>query len=140
VEDTRIVLGDMASGETEFHCVVCHQFAAPLDGERAEALVPSIDDCGGCHEMEPLIHDFVSLTDPHDAVCGSCHNPHDQTTPAAAAETCASAGCHEMPESLTPFHRGLPDGVADDCMECHTAHTWVVDGDDCTACHTEPVG
>jgi hypothetical protein len=140
VDQTRIVLGAMAGDQTSFHCVTCHEFAAPLDGDRAEALVPSLDDCGGCHEMEPLIRDFVSAEDPHEAVCGSCHNPHDQTTPAGADATCAGAGCHEAPESLTPFHLGLPAGVSDDCMRCHTAHGWVVDGDDCTACHTEPIG
>ena len=56
-----------------------------------------------------------------------------------AFETCASAGCHENPEALTPFNRGLRPGVAEDCLACHAAHEWVVDGDDCTACHTDMI-
>jgi hypothetical protein len=139
-EDTRIVLGEMAGAETSFHCVVCHEFAAPLGGGAEEALVPSIHDCAGCHEMEPLVADFVPAEDPHEAVCGMCHDPHEQAVEEQAFATCSSTGCHDAPETLTPFHRGLPAGVLDDCARCHSAHTWVVDGDDCTACHTDPGG
>jgi hypothetical protein len=139
-EGTRVALGAMSGAETSFHCVTCHRFAAPLEGDsaaaRAGALMPSVDDCGGCHDMEPLVAEFASMSDPHEAVCGMCHNPHDQTLPESAFATCATAGCHEAPETLTPFHRGLDAGVVDDCSSCHSAHAWVVDGDDCGACHT----
>jgi hypothetical protein len=87
--------------------------------------------------MAPVIAEFMPGEDPHQAVCGACHNPHTQTTPAAAFETCTSAGCHADPASLTPFHRGLHAGVMDQCATCHTAHGWAVDASDCRACHTD---
>jgi hypothetical protein len=74
--------------------------------------------------------------DPHEGACAACHNPHTQDTPADAAETCASAGCHDSAEGLTPFHEGVADHVGVDCLYCHQAHDFAVDGSDCTACHT----
>lgn len=134
-EETRIALGEMAGSETAFHCIGCHEFTAPLVGDQAP-LVPAMQDCSGCHEMEPLLSELGSGSDPHDAVCGSCHNPHTQRDPQAASQTCATAGCHTDPQSLTPFHRGLDHGVVENCSTCHQAHVFVVDGDDCRGCHT----
>ena len=139
VEDTQIVLGEMSGAQTTLHCVGCHQFTAPVETSAGHALVPGLDRCSGCHAMEPLIEEFASASDPHEAVCGVCHDVHAQSEPAMAFETCASAGCHESPEALTPFHRALRPGVAEDCAACHSAHDWVVDGDDCTACHTDMI-
>ena len=143
-EDTRIVLGEMAGAQTTFHCLNCHQFTAPLavdDGETVaseaqQAMLPGIEDCGGCHEMEPLLANLLPEDDPHQAVCGLCHNPHEQADPAAAFQTCTTSGCHADPASLSPFHRGIDHGVVDDCAACHDAHRWVVDGSDCRSCHT----
>jgi len=140
---TDIVLGSMAGEETTFHCLMCHQFTAPANGLpadgtlTAESLMPGIAACGSCHAMAPVIDEIVASGDPHRAVCGACHNPHTQTTPAAAFETCTSAGCHANPASLTPFHRGLHADVVDQCATCHTAHGWTVDAADCRSCHTE---
>jgi hypothetical protein len=140
---TEIVLGSMAGEETTFHCLMCHQFTAPANGLpadgslAAEGLMPGISACGSCHAMAPVVEEIVASGDPHRAVCGSCHNPHTQTTPAAAFETCTSAGCHTDPASLTPFHRGLHAGVIDQCATCHTAHGWTVDAADCRGCHTD---
>jgi len=138
VADTRVVLGQMAGSQTSFHCLGCHQFTAPVRtvAGATRDLVPDEQECAACHDMQPLLADFTPQADPHQAVCGMCHNPHVQTTPQAAYQTCTSAQCHSQPESLTPFHRHLPDDVVDDCARCHSAHTWVVDGDDCRSCHT----
>jgi hypothetical protein len=139
-EHTRIVLGEMAGSETTLHCLGCHQYTAPLvpAGEIGEGgITPPIGACGGCHEMAPIIAEFMPGADPHRAVCGACHNPHTQVTPAAAFESCTSAGCHADPASLTPFHRGLHAGALEQCSTCHTAHGWVVDASDCRGCHTE---
>jgi hypothetical protein len=87
--------------------------------------------------MQETISQFAPATDPHDAVCGVCHNPHEQTTPAAAYGTCTSAGCHSDPESLTPFHRGLHSDVIANCATCHVAHEFEVDGADCRSCHQD---
>jgi hypothetical protein len=71
-------------------------------------------------------------------VCGTCHNPHTQETPAAAAGSCVD--CHAAADTLTPFHRGLRAEVAENCVACHEAHTFRVEGDDCIACHTDDTG
>jgi hypothetical protein len=139
---TEIMLGSMAGAETTFHCLACHQFTAPAngvpaDGTLGERLMPGIAACGSCHAMAPIIDELVADGDPHQGVCGACHNPHTQTTPAAAFETCTSSACHANPESLTAFHRGLHAGAVDQCATCHTAHGWTVDAADCRGCHTE---
>jgi hypothetical protein len=138
--ESEIVLGRMAGSQTPFHCLGCHQYTAPRDGAGPFAdggIVPTIEQCGSCHEMAPIVSRFMPETDPHDAVCGACHNPHTQTTVTAAFETCAQAGCHADPESLTPFHRGLHQGVVARCATCHAAHDFVVEGSDCRSCHRD---
>lgn len=140
---TEVVLGDMA-GQTGFHCVMCHQFTAPvseempIDTARA-ALVPELSSCSSCHEMEKVLVGLVDPeADPHDAVCGTCHNPHTQESPAEAANRCAE--CHAPADTLTPFHRGLSDGVLENCQGCHAPHTFEVDGENCVACHADIIG
>jgi len=137
--ETRVALGAMAGSETAFHCLGCHVFTAPLRpaGTLGSAgIIPDVAECASCHEMQPLIAEFSPASDPHDAVCGACHNPHTQTEPAAAFQTCTSAACHSDPAALTPFHRGLDHAAVDDCGTCHKAHAFVVDGGDCRSCHT----
>jgi hypothetical protein len=138
-EDTQVRLGRM--GQFTIHCVACHDFsrpvAAPLPAETlAVALSPRREDCLGCHQMRALLGDFPA-DEPHDGACGACHDPHQQTTPAQAVRTCAGAGCHTQPETLTPFHRGLSPGVLDNCTACHAAHVFRVQGQNCLACHTD---
>jgi len=139
---TQVVLGEMA-GQTGFHCVTCHQFTAPvseqapLDTVRA-ALTPALEQCSSCHEMDEVLVGLDSRRDPHDAVCGTCHNPHTQESPAEAANRCAE--CHAPAHELTPFHRGLRAEVAEDCKGCHKPHTFRVEGENCVACHADIVG
>lgn len=142
-DKTEVVLGEMA-GQTGFHCVMCHQFTAPvlegapLDTARV-ALVPQLESCRSCHEMEKLLIGLIDPSaDPHDAVCGTCHNPHTQEAPSEAVNRCAD--CHAPADTLTPFHRGLPSGVLEDCLACHAPHTFVVKGEDCVACHADIIG
>lgn len=138
-EDTHIALGAMQEQAT-LHCTLCHEFTAVV-GELTprpvaqQGLVPRGQQCLLCHEMAQIMVDFVAEDDPHDAVCGTCHNPHTQTAPSDAAASCTNAGCHEAPEELTPFHRGLPAATRTRCLTCHRPHTWRLDGDDCRACH-----
>lgn len=141
-EKTEVVLGRMA-GQTGFHCVTCHEFTAPVL-ERADvdtarmALVPRLEDCAGCHEMERILVGLDPEVDPHDAVCGTCHNPHTQEAPEEAAGRCAE--CHAPADTLSPFHRGIDLAVLEDCVGCHEAHTFAIDGEDCLACHADIVG
>jgi nitrate/TMAO reductase-like tetraheme cytochrome c subunit len=142
-DKTEVVLGKMA-GQTGFHCVMCHQFTAPvsedvpLDTARA-SLVPELENCRSCHEMEKVLAGLVDPDlDPHDAVCGTCHNPHTQEAPTEAINRCAE--CHAPADTLTPFHRGLPAGTLEDCSGCHAPHTFVVEGDNCVACHADIIG
>lgn len=137
-ENTEIRLGRM--GDFTIHCAACHGFNTPVATEAgmatpAEALRPGEDTCLSCHQMRVLIE--LPEDDPHDRACASCHNPHQQETPAQAVETCATAGCHTDVADLTPMHAGLERGVVETCTTCHEAHDFRLDGNECTSCHAD---
>lgn len=136
-ENTQVKLGKMS--ELTIHCVGCHDFSRPASdtvmGEiGVKPLQPRRDECLSCHAMRTMLTDFPA-NEPHEAACGACHNPHDQETPRQAQRTCATGGCHEQPETLTPMHRGLAVGVLQDCLACHPAHEFRAPADNCLACH-----
>ena len=136
---TEIKLGKMA-GQTGFHCIACHQFTAdvPLLATRDSAegtLRPGSHECLGCHEMRRIVETFDPARDPHRQTCGMCHNPHEQTRPADALKSCASAGCHSDWRD-EPFHVGASHvRVVQRCTLCHNPHGAKVDASDCTGCH-----
>ena len=136
---TEIKLGKMA-GQTEMHCIACHQFTAdvPLLATRDSAagtLRPGSRECFGCHEMRAKLADFDPARDPHRQTCGMCHNPHEQTRPADALKSCASAGCHSDWRD-EPFHTGAPHRrVGQQCTLCHQPHGAKVDASECAECH-----
>lgn len=136
--DVDIQLGRM--GDFTIHCAACHGFSRsiPTTAEAAqarEALAPTQNECLSCHAMRVLVD--MPPDEPHEQVCSTCHNPHTQTTPAQAVETCATVGCHDDVRELTPFHRGLDHADVENCSQCHTAHDWTLDGDDCLSCHQD---
>jgi hypothetical protein len=140
-ENTTIQLGQMA--DITIHCATCHEFTVPvaetaLPVELATSLRPRAEECMSCHQMRALLADFPA-DEPHDAVCGACHNPHTQETPQQAVQTCGTAGCHERPADLSPFHRGLGVGVLEECTVCHEAHEFRIPhgGTECLACHAD---
>ena len=138
-EATKVQLGKM--GQLTIHCASCHNFSAVVAETApaetlAVALRPQREECLSCHAMRLLASDFP-VDDPHAGACGACHNPHDQTTPAQAVESCASAGCHERADTVTVFHRGLGPGVLTECTRCHTAHEFGVRGTSCLGCHQD---
>ena len=136
---TEIKLGKMA-GQTGFHCIACHQFTAevPLLATRDSAagtLRPGAHECFSCHVMRAKLADFDPSRDPHRQTCGMCHNPHEQTRPADALKSCASAGCHADWRD-EPFHVGAPHRrIAQQCELCHQPHAAKVDASDCAGCH-----
>lgn len=135
--EATVRLGRMAD-EAELHCVACHDFLgdepADLPGiAEGIALLPERAQCAACHEMAGLLAEAELDVDPHGAVCGACHNPHTQETPADAVETCLD--CHERADTITVFHTGTHAPVLPNCTACHSAHRWQVDGTDCLACH-----
>lgn len=136
--ESTIQLGAMS--DLTLHCVTCHAFAdAAIDLGTAEGVLePDQSDCFSCHVMQETV--ALPDPDPHAGGCGSCHNPHDQEQSSEAADTCATAGCHEDPASLTPHHVGLDSDVLSACTTCHTAHDFAIDGDDCVACHSDVFG
>jgi hypothetical protein len=83
----------------------------------------------------------MSVDEPHGAVCATCHDMGAQRTFGEVRATCTGAGCHERPERLTPFHRGLTSGVLSSCVGCHDPHDVQVPGGgaNCVACHTPGV-
>jgi len=76
--------------------------------------------------------------EPHKAVCATCHNLWDNSSPKAAAQSCTRGGCHEHPASLTVFHSKVEPRVLANCIRCHPAHdarVTVGHGGDCLYCH-----
>ena len=140
-EQVEIRLGKMA-GQTTLHCTGCHAFTRtvseeiPLDSARRD-LVPAEPECLGCHAMREQLADFDANLDPHKGTCGACHNPHEQETPEAAFETCATSGCHVRPDTLTPYHRGISEAALAKCGDCHAAHQWTVGEKTCLSCHAD---
>jgi len=139
-DDQKVELGRMAQ-QTDLHCTVCHEFTVkspegnPIDSSRA-ALTPGDEQCLGCHAMKERLGEFSPDKEPHGAKCGTCHNPHVQTTPAGAFQSCASSGCHARSDTLTAMHRRLGQHKLETCGACHGAHTWKANAVDCRSCHT----
>ena len=136
--DIRVQLGKM--GNLAIHCAACHAFSAPVSDTAgvvtAElALRPTQNECFSCHAMRTVVE--MPADDPHDGVCSSCHNPHEQAMPAQAVESCATSGCHARPDTITPFHRGLAPGIMENCTACHEAHDFRAPGTDCIDCHKD---
>ncbi|MEP7381547.1 MAG: hypothetical protein ABI910_07665 [Gemmatimonadota bacterium] len=132
-------LGKMAD-QTSLHCTTCHEFSrpvdalAPLDSGR-QGLVPRKPQCFTCHEMREKLAGSGLDRDPHKGNCGICHNPHTQEKASGAIKSCATSECHANADTLTAFHRGLPNHALDQCTACHKAHTWKVASTQCIACH-----
>jgi len=133
--DSDVQLGAMS--DLTIHCAACHGFSTPVTETEAAvaSLAPDQDTCLSCHAMRVLVE--LPDPDPHEATCASCHNPHEQATPEEAAGSCSAAGCHDDAAELTPFHVGLEEEVAADCMYCHQAHDFQIDGSNCLACHQD---
>jgi nitrate/TMAO reductase-like tetraheme cytochrome c subunit len=141
-DKVRIQLGTM-SNQTDLHCVTCHQFtqvaveANPIDSARA-GLTPQQTQCFSCHAMKRRLANFDPKDEPHkNAVCGTCHNPHVQTTMFGAYQSCATSSCHAKSDTLTAMHRGLKNHALENCGACHVAHTWKARAKDCKSCHQD---
>ena len=138
-EKVQIRLGKMA-GQSGFHCTMCHRFTVPIretanvDSARA-SLIPSHQECLTCHAMQKQMAEFVPKNDPHKGDCGYCHDPHKQTEPKMAWQTCAKSGCHERADTASAFHKGIAHAALNECSSCHQAHTWKVKGASCLSCH-----
>lgn len=139
-DNVKVELGEM-SQQSDLHCVLCHEFTVPategtpIDTARF-ALVPGDEQCLGCHQMRERLGRFAPANEPHGAKCGNCHNPHVQTTPGGAFQSCATSGCHTRSDTLTAMHRNLGRHRLQTCGACHGAHTWTANAVDCRSCHT----
>lgn len=137
-ENVRVRLGKMS--DLAIHCTSCHDFTKPVSAELRgknlkDEITPRGNDCFSCHAMRERATAGFPEDQAHNAVCGSCHNPHDQSTPAEAVRTCTAGGCHARVDTVSAMHRGLGAGVMQNCTACHKAHTWKVSADACTSCH-----
>lgn len=137
-EDTKVQLGGMST--LTIHCASCHDFNKPVGANVSadslgNTLRPARNDCFGCHEMRDKLQDSMPADEPHNAICGTCHNPHEQATAADAVLTCANGSCHQQVDTVTAMHRDLGPGVLQNCTLCHGAHDWKVKGDECSSCH-----
>ncbi len=141
-KDTEIRLGKMA-GQTSQHCTGCHTFSRPvpdnlsMDSTRQFLVANGTEgSCFGCHQMKDKVNGLEPKDDPgHRAVCGTCHNPHKQTEPRQAYESCATSGCHSDLATKSTFHVGLKAHENAPCGQCHTPHTWKPIGTTCEGCH-----
>ena len=141
-KDTKIILGTMA-GQTAQHCTGCHTFTRvvpeniSMDSTRKFLIANgSPDSCFGCHEMRSKLKGFEAKNDRgHNGVCGTCHNPHKQTEPKQAFESCATNGCHADLKQKSAFHAGIKAHGSNSCGQCHRAHEWEPVGRECVDCH-----
>ena len=140
-EKLEIRLGKMEQ-QTTLHCNQCHQFTAEVPrlatrDSAAGTLRPGNKQCLACHEMQKVLASFDPAKDPHNGVCGTCHNPHTQETPQAAGKTCTDARCHSNWRDK-PFHVGSAHRrVGEQCLTCHEPHASRLDASDCVACHAK---
>ncbi len=140
-EQLEIRLGKMEA-QTTLHCNQCHQFTAEVPrlatrDSAAGTMRPGNQQCLACHEMKKILADFDPAKEPHNGVCGTCHNPHTQETPQAAGKTCTEAECHSNWRN-TPFHVGAAHRrVGEQCLTCHAPHASKLDASDCVACHNQ---
>jgi nitrate/TMAO reductase-like tetraheme cytochrome c subunit len=146
-ENITVKLGKMG-GQTSLHCTGCHDFTSPVGVDVAVSpdsarvhLVPTGAKCLDCHAMRKRMSTTLAELEPeteaHGGVCGDCHDPHKQEVTKAAFESCGTASCHARADTLTPYHRGLPNGALERCGSCHSAHKWKVKSTNCVACHRE---
>lgn len=139
--ETKVTLGGMSTA-TDLHCTGCHNFLAdrrefPV-GDQPRDLTPRQQDCLECHQTVASLAPFEAHSEPHGAECSKCHNPHEQTVPADAVHSCATAGCHDNAGVATAWHRGLAESSLARCTDCHDAHEWTVASTGCRSCHSDP--
>jgi hypothetical protein len=147
-ENVEIKLGRM--GDFTIHCVACHDFSRPVaepalaaandSGAHVFSVVaplrPEANECLSCHAMRLLVGDMPD-DEPHQAVCGACHDPHRQATPAEAVRSCATSGCHAAADTITPMHRGIEAAALARCTSCHEAHDTPIEQPTCVGCHAD---
>ena len=134
----QVKLGSMAL--LDVRCVACHDFVRPVARTLSRdslktALWPHKEQCLACHPMRTRLT-ALGADEPHGALCGTCHNPHEHGRSEDAKASCTRSGCHEDAASLTPLHRGLRSETLRDCTGCHKAHEFKVQSADCRSCHT----
>lgn len=132
-DHNTIHLGRM--GEiSELHCTTCHNFLAEARTFSVDSLgrplTPAAAQCLACHAMQEKMKAMDIGRDPHNGVCGDCHNPHTQTKPQDVS--CTNAGCHAGWQRVS-FHNGVPH--PERCTTCHQPHNWRVEGQNCVRCH-----
>ncbi len=119
--------------ENEMDCMTCHE-QAETSTKGTESLIPSMETCGNCHDVEA------------EDNCGMCHSDVQNPRPippvsnyyllfshekhVTAGYTCndCHAGVKEK-TSATPFE--LP--TMQNCIDCHTAKKVSTE---CATCHT----
>lgn len=79
----------------------------------------------------------VPKTEPHGAICSTCHDLYSTGQVHATSATCATAACHGQVRDGSPFHRGVAASVLSNCLGCHPAHDARIPGggDNCVFCH-----
>jgi len=79
----------------------------------------------------------VPVTEPHGAICSTCHDLYGTQKVTATSATCATSRCHGQVRNSSSFHRGVASSVLSNCLSCHPAHDARIPGggDNCAFCH-----
>lgn len=110
---------DLKYQHAEMNCNVCHDGGLP----------PSID-CATCHE-EKGVSDYDENVGMGDFACSECHLDLQKVQPVMDC-----LDCHDG--ELTGLHVDIEDHVDAGCLQCHTPHTWAVQGrETCYECHDD---
>jgi nitrate/TMAO reductase-like tetraheme cytochrome c subunit len=122
-----------APSDTAFHASIMSEIL-----RRGDLLTPDHEQCTACHAMRERL-EIDPAVEPHQAVCGACHDPHGDRSATAPARACATAECHGRPDTLDVDHHRWPGIDRNNCINCHEAHVFRADEDDCTSCHSGPL-
>jgi hypothetical protein len=110
---------DLKYQHAEMNCNVCH------DGG-----LPPARDCATCHEQKN-VSEYDENVGMGDFECSECHLDLQKVQPVMDC-----LDCHDG--ELTELHVDIEDHADAGCLQCHTPHTWVVEGrETCYECHND---
>lgn len=121
--DHRLHVEDIGAG-----CEDCHSGVAESTS-LAESLLPGMDTCGGCHDVDDT------------ETCGTCHVDAEEPGGYGPREPVAdlfSHAAHVGAMDCSRCHGGAPEFAgAPQKSECRTCHVTAANFEDCSLCHSE---
>lgn len=109
--------------ERTSQCLYCHEKL----GQGFGFISDDEDECGGCHEMKPKVH--------NPRICKVCHQVKDKDSYHLRHSNVECDNCHEGTQ--------LPDVNFISCTECHDKPIHIIHTNiknQCSNCHQSNVG